>query len=62
MSASHCPRQMQTLNIKTGTELGYDVENQQACAVVRQGESVNYLGYLRLVGKRYVCFDDLSSA
>jgi hypothetical protein len=26
----HCPRPMHTSNTKTGTELGYDVENQQA--------------------------------
>jgi hypothetical protein len=31
---------MQTLSTKTGTELGYDVENHQAGAVVRRGESV----------------------
>jgi hypothetical protein len=38
---------MQTLNTKTGMGLGYDVGNQQAGTVVRRGESVNQLNYLR---------------
>jgi hypothetical protein len=52
---------MQTSNTETEAELGYDVENQQAYAVVRQGESVNQVGYLLLVSKLYVCIDDLIS-
>jgi hypothetical protein len=50
-SNSHpCPRPW--------AELGYDMENQQACAVVRRGESVNQAICVWLANA--ISYDDLS--